>query len=52
MATDVCKQNGLLLRGKTYYFQARIPQEIRQQFPAVFRMAIHRERLTATTLQK
>lgn len=46
----MCKQNGLLLRGKTYYCQARIPQDIRGGFPSEFPQAVRRERLDATTL--
>jgi hypothetical protein len=52
MADDMCKQNGLLLRGKTYYFQARIPQEIRKEFSADFPKPVHREPLTAATLME
>lgn len=28
----MCKQNGLLIRGGSYFFQARVPKDCRQQF--------------------
>ncbi|MGZ5140754.1 MAG: DUF6538 domain-containing protein, partial [Burkholderiales bacterium] len=42
----MCKQVGLLTRGNTYYFQARIPKDCTHHFTKPF----IRERLTATTL--
>jgi hypothetical protein len=41
---EMCKQNGLLLRGNTCYFQARIPKDCIAFFPT----SSIRERLTAT----
>jgi hypothetical protein len=38
---EMCTQNGVLLRGKTYYFQARIPEDCRKFFPK----AVIREKL-------
>lgn len=42
----MCKQIGLLRRGNTYYFQARIPKDCVQFFDKPY----IRERLTATRL--
>jgi hypothetical protein len=44
----MCKQNGLLQRGSTYFFQARIPKDCK----AFFSKAVIREKLTATTHTK
>src|SRR4051812_44914656 len=41
----MCKQVGLLVRGRTFYFQVRIPKDCAHHFPK----SIIRERLTATT---
>ena len=43
----LAKQNGLLVRGDTYYFQARIPEDCRKEFSG---KTIYRERLEARTL--
>jgi hypothetical protein len=42
----LAKQNGLLLRGSTYYFQVRIPGDCRAEFSG---KAVYRERLEAHT---
>lgn len=42
----MCKQNGLLIRGTTYYFQARIPKDCQQQ---IGRQVV-REKLPASSL--
>jgi integrase len=50
MASNMCKQNGLLQRGRTFYFQARIPKDVIGHFSIGGRKrAIIRERLPATT---
>ena len=43
----LAKQNGLLVRGDAYYFQARIPLDCRKDFSG---KTIYRERLEARTL--
>lgn len=42
---EMCKQNGLLQRGTTFYFQARIPKDCLKHFPK----PVIRDKLTATT---
>lgn len=42
----MCKQNGLLIRGTSYFFQARIPKDCVEFFPK----AVLREKLSATSL--
>ena len=41
----MCTQNGLLKRKHGYYFQARVPEDCREEFGKV----IYRKKLTATT---
>jgi hypothetical protein len=44
---NLSKTNGLLVRGNTYYFQARVPLDCRKDFAG---KVIYRERLEARTL--